>query len=247
MKGVTSIGDYAFADFKNLEQVIYSSTVKVVSDSAVKNCPRLKIYYKDGTKFKGGLSGGHEYIKGDCVVVIGGTIYSEVIVDAPARNRKIYLLISGKNPDKKTIRKIKIPIEKVEIDSDLAEIEDEAYKEDNMGFPNVNLGDFKRCKRIGKRAFQNCVNIKFAILPPNLQEIDNGAFENCKGLTSIILPPNLSKVGDEIFKGCERLEKIYYKADSDFEDKLRLSDKVKLIPYYKLTPQGGIKIDSFSF
>ncbi len=73
--------------------------------------------------------------------------------------------------------------------------------------------------------------IKRVVIADGVTRIGLFAFEYCKNLTEVKIPASVTYLGEEIFDGCTRLEKIYYKAGSGFEDKLRESNDAELIPY----------------
>ena len=83
-KDVTSVGDWSFADYPNLEQAIISSTVnKNIGQHAFENCPNLKLHYQFGLK-SGSKSNKNKNVINhatktlsheDYVIIIGGKVY----------------------------------------------------------------------------------------------------------------------------------------------------------------------------
>ena len=73
--------------------------------------------------------------------------------------------------------------------------------------------------------------IKKIVIADGVTKIGLFAFEYCKNLTEIKIPASVIYLDEEIFDGCTSLEKIYYRAGSGFEDKLRMDNDAELIPY----------------
>ena len=60
---------------------------------------------------------------------------------------------------------------------------------------------------IGEYAFSDC-HIETINLPENLTSIGNGVFYYCTSLTSITIPQNVTSIGDEAFSSCYSLSSI---------------------------------------
>jgi hypothetical protein len=71
---------------------------------------------------------------------------------------------------------------------------------------SIVIGD--NCKKVIKRSFKMCNNLKTVRLPSNLQTIDIEAFYSCKSLESIAFPESLTKIEIRSFLGCMRLNEI---------------------------------------
>lgn len=63
-------------------------------------------------------------------------------------------------------------------------------------------------RRIGEKAFCNCTQLRTAVLPDALEQIESSAFEGCSALVQIFLPCRLRKIGKNAFAGCTKLEEI---------------------------------------
>ena len=85
-------------------------------------------------------------------------------------------------------------------------------------------------RELGIDIFKGCESLKSVTLPDGLNRIGAGAFEVCESLTEIKIPDSVTEIGENIFNGCTSLEKIYYRADSGFEDKLQVGNTAQLIP-----------------
>ena len=205
-KGVTSIGDYAFAYCENLEKVVHYVPLEKISKSAFKNCPNLKIHYKEELK-RVTVNGNY---KGEAAAVIGGTVYlrKEITINGSSDKKyeKFFLLISDKKVDREIIKKVPSAAKVViVVDPGLKEIKDECF-EDCTGFEHVKV--YSHVERIGKRAFKDCVNMISIRLPAGLKEIDDGAFENCTSLKETTIPKEVTELSDDIFSGCKNLAEV---------------------------------------
>lgn len=88
-------------------------------------------------------------------------------------------------------------------------------------------------KRIGQRAFMQCVGLREICLPDSLEEIGSAAFIDCISLGSLKLPDGLRRIGDSAFRCCEGLreavipDSVEHIGDSAFSGCICL-DKAKL-------------------
>lgn len=63
-------------------------------------------------------------------------------------------------------------------------------------------------KKIPAGVFCNLSNLKEAVLPDKLVEIDCGAFERCSSLEKINIPDTVKTIGHYAFRGCSSLKNI---------------------------------------
>ena len=59
---------------------------------------------------------------------------------------------------------------------------------------------------IRSRTFAHCMGLKSIAIPENISEIGSGAFYGCTGLKSITIPDSVRKIGADAFYGCTGLE-----------------------------------------
>ena len=92
------------------------------------------------------------------------------------------------------------------------------------GFENIEEETFYNCnvlknvtaeglKKIGDRAFKNCMLLES---PGNLEAMEslgNEAFFNCRRLTSMVLPETLTSMGDSCFQNCVALVSMEINGD----------------------------------
>ena len=62
-------------------------------------------------------------------------------------------------------------------------------------------------KRIGSRAFANCINLRSVLIPSGVEKIGRSAFEGCTSLESVVYESK-SEIPAEMFKNCIRLARF---------------------------------------
>lgn len=88
-------------------------------------------------------------------------------------------------------------------------------------------------KKIGQKAFENCLKLKEIVLSNTIVEIENRAFYHCPELTSVIFPKSVEIIGEEAFSNCWKLRYVKFSegiksiGKSAFSscDELRLSEE----------------------
>lgn len=82
--------------------------------------------------------------------------------------------------------------------------------------------------RIGKQAFQGCLNLSQVIMPVTLKEISDYAFDGCNNLSTLMLPINLQQIGKYAFARTG-LKKITFPSSLYWLDEGAFSDCDKII------------------
>ncbi|MBR3845105.1 MAG: leucine-rich repeat domain-containing protein [Clostridia bacterium] len=62
--------------------------------------------------------------------------------------------------------------------------------------------------KIGIGAFQDCQQLKTAIIPARVKTIEQDCFRDCSELRRLTLPPNLIEIGESAFGACVRITEI---------------------------------------
>lgn len=111
------------------------------------------------------------------------------------------------------------------------------------GVTKIGLFAFEYCKNLTEikipasvaeidwYAFLGCENLPEIKIPASVTYIGDSAFALCASLKEIKIPDGIERIGRDMFSDCTRLKRIYYKADSGFEEKLREGNDAELIPY----------------
>ena len=63
-------------------------------------------------------------------------------------------------------------------------------------------------RRVGARAFYNCMELTSVVLPEGVRDVGDAAFYNCRGLISASLPHSLTNIGGMAFGKCAKLTGI---------------------------------------
>lgn len=176
--GVTSIGNYAFYDFRNLTSVTISDSVKTIGENAFTTCLALKsIVIPDGVTSIG------RYAFTSCIYLSSVTLPDSVS----------YI---GQNAFGSCIFK------EINIPGSLTSIEASTFnnckKLESVIIPNGVTS-------IGDSAFNDCSSLASVIIPGSVNEIGKSAFNNCSALTSIRIPSGVTEIKEKTFFECTSL------------------------------------------
>lgn len=61
---------------------------------------------------------------------------------------------------------------------------------------------------MGDSVFYECINLRNLKLPSKITAIESETFARCMGLTDITIPENVTEIGSEAFKECENIQKV---------------------------------------
>lgn len=70
-------------------------------------------------------------------------------------------------------------------------------------------------KRIGKRSFAGCTELKTVIISDSVEVIDTGCFDGCNSLDFVYVGKGLKKFGNQPFARCTALKEIQYGSSLD--------------------------------
>lgn len=115
-------------------------------------------------------------------------------------------------------------------------------------------------KSIGNHAFEGCTSLTSVSIPNSILSIKEKAFYNCEVLTNISIPSSLTSIGSAAFQGCVSLTQLYFNSITceDFTTPLSknpfyglnissiiIGDEVQKIPAYfayRMTSLANISI-----
>ena len=185
---LVSIGDsafyyswsYLFTGVRFEGEVVLSSRLKKIGDSAFENCSWLgSITIPASCEYLGSAA-------------FSGTRTDEVIIEENSRLTEIAdEVFSG------------CQFEEIFIPSTVTRIGDSAFEGcDCLTKITIPAG----VTYIGSSAFEDCTEISELKLPSGLKTIGDSAFAAMESLTSINIPNTVTSFGEGVFTGCESLE-----------------------------------------
>lgn len=179
---ITYIDELAFSNFKNLETVNFSLTLKKVYKGAFKGCDNL-----NNVDIPDNIIEIGDYVFSDCYNLESISLPKDLLEINEGLFMRCYKL------------------SEITIPSNVRVIGASSFCECHS---LVNLTLPSMVKRIQNNAFAHCINLVSINLPESLNFIEGGAFFNCSKLGSIILPSYLQQIQNYAFKGCEGLTSI---------------------------------------
>ena len=186
---ITSIGNYAFQNCRNLKNIIIPNSVQRIGEFAFGYCTSLKnIKIPDSVeKIESSAFQGCTKLK--------SIKLPNLIEKIPAA------LFSGcKN------------LEFFSIPDKVKEIEGSAFFEcSKLSF--INLPD--SLEKIGASAFTE-TGLKSIVIPAKVKIIKKAAFSHCKDLVDIKLPASLEEIGESLFFGCKSLISVEFPEEVKF-------------------------------
>ena len=217
-EGVTSIGDRAFQDCRNLSNVKLPNSLTLIYNDAFSNCTSLaSVIIPDSV-----TSIGDDAFLG-CI-----SLKSIEISD----NNKNYSSVDGVLFNKNKSVLVIYPAGKTDsvysIPNSVTSIGNSAFSEctnlSNITITDsvISIGDFAFSNStslrsvtipdsvtiIGVSAFYDCKNLINVTLPDSITSIDYSVFSDCTSLTNITIPDSVTSIGDYAFEFCESLTNI---------------------------------------
>lgn len=180
--GVTTIGDYAFYGYSELESVEIPDSVKSIGYGTFYRCTKLE-----------------SIVIPDSVTTIGANTFrgckNLIKVTLPDKLTRIE---DGLFAECSDLISFKFP-------SNLKSIGSSAFAQcDSL----VTVKIPKGVTEIDQNAFECCRNLRTVVLPEGITEISCYTFRSCQKLESITIPKSLKKVDDEAFL-YTFVEKVY--------------------------------------
>ena len=172
---VTSIGEYAFAEYDALTTLKMPSAIETIESCAFKSCIALeRMTICDGVTIGTALFYGCEALKE---------------VKLPSTLTTI---------PKSSFRDC-VSLKKVELPTGLTAIEEYAF--DNTLFNKSELP--ATVTTIGFNAFANCKQLKEMVIPEGVTIIPGALFMSCTSLARVVLPSTVTELaGRDTFKNC---------------------------------------------
>lgn len=179
---VTSIGYAAFAECRNLTNVIVPDTVRSIENYAFSHCTALEeIQLSDSIVSVG------EYVFKGC------TSLKKVNIPNKLSSLPVGMFMEC------------LSLESVILPENLTSIGDNAF---SFCYSLTEITLPENLKSIGSSAFKACTKMENIIIPENVVIIGSNAFADCIALQSINFPNSLTQLGQSAFLNCITLESV---------------------------------------
>ena len=194
--GITSIGNFAFKDCKNMTSVVIPDTVTTIGFDSFRNCSSL-----DGLIIPEGV----QFIGGDAFM--GCSSLTNVLLPASLKSLDGFpfadcsclsaITVNPENP-------VYCDVDGVLFTKNLETL---------WQYPAARNGSYiipDSVTHILNGAFRGCGNLTDITIPETVLSIEKSTFWGCIGLTSILLPDSISSIGDWAFNSCSNLTTIRF-------------------------------------
>lgn len=179
---VTAIGDSAFANCDNLNEIVIPASVTAIGESAFAHCSKLRnITLPDGLTQLG-----------DAAFQGCGELKSISVPDGVRQIGDYTFMFCD------SLTEVSLPDGLTAIGSS-AFVGCSDLKE--ITIPNS-------VTTIGEAAFDNCTALTSVTVPGGVKTIAEALFYNCKSLESVTLPYGITRIGENAFYGCGKLASI---------------------------------------
>ena len=216
LRKITSIGDDAFSDCRNLKNVHIASSVTRIGEGAFRDCSGLEdIHIPNSVTIIGQSAFSH------CNSLTSVNIPSSVT----SIEKQAFSLCSS--------------LTSVNIPSSVTSIGERAFQ-DCSSLISVNIPG--SVTRIGGSAFSSCSSLISVNIPSSVTSIEGATFQDCSRLTSIAIPSSITSIGFWAFSHCNRLTSVIFKGNNPPKINSFASDEFNDTPSrLKLTVPRGAK------
>lgn len=191
---ITSIGSYAFANFKKLTSVVVPDTVSRIYSYAFYGCTNLRTVSVPADIILGSYAFANcnnlnSYKKSSKVAKSG---FATLGVDDATGTVGAFAFENCVN------------LQSVDI-SNAASVGEGAFS-GCISLSDVKLSSSLEC--IEDSTFYNCTDLTAIDIPNSVTEISEGAFSGCSALDEVELSDNVKTLGDQAFSGCTSITEV---------------------------------------
>ncbi|MBQ8979288.1 MAG: leucine-rich repeat protein, partial [Oscillospiraceae bacterium] len=200
--GVTSVGDYAFADCTSITDVSLPDTVRTIGKYAFNNCRKLE-----------------DIDLPDSVTVIDDFAFENCagLVNAQIPDAVTRIGKSAFENDSSLVS--------VTLPKNLLTVDERAFY-NCSGLTGIDIPE--GTTTIGAYAFYDCSAMTYANIPDTVQTIGVHAFDGCSSLTQINIPGGISVLPEGVFAHCSAVEALTVPANISKIDKEAFADCSRL-------------------
>ena len=179
---VTRIGDYAFYQESNLEEMTLPAGVTYIGNYAFSDCSNLR----------------------KVVIPYGVTKIGKYAFESCENLTNVTIPRGVKTMGEKTFKYCK-SLESIVIPGSITNIPESAFY-GCSGLKSVVIE--QGVETIGDHAFYFCSKLKNVVIPASVTSIGRTVFEACSSLTDVVLPSSLTELGSDSFVSCSSLTSI---------------------------------------
>lgn len=223
-EGTREIGPQAFWDCRDLEKIVFPSTLEAIGRDAFLNCNALQMDLEESLRGVRGVGDGAFRDSGVAGLTVPGNA-KEIRAWAfqTCRNLAHVTLENGVELVGWEAFGTCTGLRKIVLPASIREIRSGAFRGCealekvvlNPGLQTIGSGAFRFCralkeieipgsvKQIPDHAFDGCSSLKRVVLKHGVRRIGNGAFNGCTSLREIILPRSVWRIAPNAFNGTQ--------------------------------------------
>ena len=224
--GVTSIGDYAFSNCRDMTSVSIPNSVISIGNYAFNYCNSLVnislsdsltsigtgvFYHCLSLPVENNLRYADYYLIGTIDTTLtsytiknGTTWVGEGAFYECSRMTSVSIPNSVTRIDKYAFRNCK-SLTTITIPNSITSIGEWAFT--NTGLTSFNIPS--SVTSIGRSAFDRCSDLKSIVIPSSITTIEPYTFEMCRNLTTVTIPNSVTSIGIGAFGYCDSISDVY--------------------------------------